>query len=152
TTMASNADSSDMLKAVGDLHSKYNAWAMAKGLNNAAGLSIFGADAEAKAQEYAGVYNAARIQTEGKYPVLSAFNLDLSRGAELDGVFKRVMESPAAMIGPQITEKLDNISKTRNAVWEKLSRVWGFAGIISLARSEMALEPKSHLALAVDDR
>jgi hypothetical protein len=125
---------------------------MAKGLNNKAGLSIFGADSEKKAEEYAGVYNAARIQTEGKYPVVAAFNLDLSRGVDLDGVFKRLLESPAAMIGPQITEKLDNISKTRNTVWEKLSRIWGFPGIVSLAKSEMALEPKSHLGLAIDDR
>jgi len=151
TTMASNNDSTEMLKALNELHAKYGKWAMAKGLNSS-GFSIYGADAEAKATEFAIEYNTARAAAETKFPIISAFNLDLSRGAELDGEFKRVAESPAAAIGPQIAEKLDNISTTRTAVWEKLSRVWGFPGIVSLAKSEMALAPKSHMDIAVNDR
>ena len=149
-SMADNADSKLMLAALADLRNRYSTWAMATGLTSS-GLSIF-PDKEAAGKKYATEYNGARAAAEGKYPVIAAFNLDLSRGQELKGAFDQAVDSPAAFIGPQITKKLENISTARQAVWEKLARVWAFPSMVSLTKTELGMPPKSHLDLAVNDK
>ena len=150
TVMADNDDSKAMMAAINNLQNKFAMWSAATGLDSG-GLSIFLDPTEA-AKKYSTEYNTARSAAEAKFPVIAAFNLDLSRGAELKSAFKQALDSPAAFIGPQITRKLENISTARNSVWEKLSRVWGFPSIVSLAKSDMGLPRGSHLDVAVDDK
>ncbi len=149
-TMAEGGDASAILMAVRDLHSKFAIYAAFAGLRQG-GLSRPDMSDE-NVRTTAGSYNAARGVAERRFPIIAAFELDLTKGPELEAKFKNIENEPAQVLGEQVEQKLDNISKSRQALWEEGSRIWLLPSLVTMTRSRKQITDGSHQAAAVDEQ
>ena len=100
----------------------------------------------------AGNYNASRGVAERRFPIIAAFELDLTKGAELEAKFKKVENDPAQVLGEQAEATMANISKSRQALWADMTRIWLLPSLVSMARSRKQITDGSHQAAAVNEQ
>lgn len=133
-SMDQGADSRALLQSLGDLRGKFAIYAAFAGLSPG-GLARPNTE-DPNVQNAIVQYNGARGIAERRFPILASFQLDLNRGAELDGTFRQLADNPAELFGEQVDSKLANISTSRQALWEDGNRIWLLPNVVALTRAD----------------